>query len=162
MIHTDGMKTVVLGMDPGPVKSGIAVVGDGAICYVTVLENDAAMDYVRRWAIHAPMCIESIQSYGQRVGQEVFDTCVMIGRFIEVSGDPSMVRLISRPKIKKHICGSASAKDADVREALIEIYGKSGCKSDPGPTYGIKRDGWAALSVATYAYDHLKELYAPR
>jgi hypothetical protein len=44
------------------------------------------------------------------------------------------------------------AKDANIRQALIDIYGGNdkaiGNKKTPGPLYGIKGDLWAALAVA--------------
>jgi hypothetical protein len=52
-----------------------------------------------------------------------------------------------------HLCGNARAKDANVRQALLDLYGDGtrqtacGVKSKPGPLYGIKKDEWAALAV---------------
>ena len=55
-----------------------------------------------------------------------------------------------------HLCGNNSAKDSNVRQALIDRFPRSGggktpqigTKGDPGPLYGIKKDEWAALGVA--------------
>jgi hypothetical protein len=72
------------------------------------------------------LAIESMVSYGQMVGQEVFDTCVWIGRLIEAwsahHGDKSYT-FHRRADIKSHICGSAKANDSGVREALIYRFG---------------------------------------
>jgi hypothetical protein len=43
------------------------------------------------------------------------------------------------------------AKDANIRQALIDKIGPQGTKAQPGPTYGIKSHSWAALAVAVYA-----------
>lgn len=72
------------------------------------------------------LAIESMVSYGQMVGQEVFDTCVWIGRLIEAwatrYGEQSYT-FLRRADIKSHICGSAKANDSGVREALIYRFG---------------------------------------
>lgn len=101
--------------------------------------------------------IEMIASYGMAVGASVFDTCVWIGRFIECwmrnyyagDADPG---LVYRREVKLHLCNSAKAKDANVRQALIDRYGGKekaiGKKATPGPLYGMSGDCWSALGVA--------------
>jgi len=96
------------------------------------------------------LAIEMIASYGMAVGKTVFDTCVWIGRFIEVANRP--FTQVYRKDVKMHLCNSMRAKDAHIRQALIDKFGPQGKKSDPGPTFGISGDVWAALGVAlTYA-----------
>ena len=104
------------------------------------------------------LVIEMVQSYGMAVGIEVFRTCVWIGRFEEawLAGGKSLTE-INRGTIKLHLCGSMRAKDANVRQALIDCFGPGkaaaiGVKASPGPLYGLKSDLWSALAVAvTYA-----------
>lgn len=118
-----------------------------------VWPNDLAVDHV---------VIEMIASYGMPVGREVFETCVWIGRFIEVwGGDYS---LVYRKDVKLHLCGSVRAKDSNIRQALIDRFGAPGTKKTPGPTFGVAADVWAALAVATtftdrLANDHLKQRF---
>ena len=92
---------------------------------------------------------EMIASYGMAVGASTFETCVWIGRFIEVSRVD--VELIFRKDIKLFLCGTMRAKDANIRQALIDKIGPQGTKAQPGPTYGIKSHSWAALAVAVFA-----------
>jgi hypothetical protein len=94
---------------------------------------------------------EMIASYGMAVGKEVFETCVWIGRFVEIAYEP--VQLVYRRDVKLHLCHSPRAKDANVRQALIDRLGPQGTKKNPGPTYGMKSHLWAALAVAVYAGD---------
>jgi hypothetical protein len=61
------------------------------------------------------------------------------------------VELIYRKDIKLFLCGTMRAKDANIRQALIDKIGPQGTKAQPGPTYGIKSHSWAALAVAVYA-----------
>jgi hypothetical protein len=93
--------------------------------------------------------IEMIASYGMAVGASTFETCVWIGRFIEVARVD--VELIFRKDIKLFLCGTMRAKDANIRQALIDKIGPQGTKAQPGPTYGIKSHSWAALAVAVFA-----------
>jgi hypothetical protein len=60
---------------------------------------------------------------------------------------------ITRGEVKVHVCNSKKAKDANVRQALIDRLGKPGTKKAPGPTYGIAGDVWAALAVAVTWWD---------
>lgn len=97
------------------------------------------------------------------VGKEVFDTCLWIGRFMETWS--SQCQLVYRKDIKIHLCGTVRAKDANVRQALIDRHEPTGggkvpqigTKQKPGPLYGIKKDVWSALAVAVY-YDDNAEI----
>jgi hypothetical protein len=105
------------------------------------------------------LAIEMVASYGMAVGATVFETCVWSGRFIErwlVSDKrrPEPVR-VHRKEVKIHLCGSMRAKDANIRQALIDRYGGKesaiGKKANPGPLYGMSGDCWSALAVAITA-----------
>lgn len=125
------------------------------------IEDNADLSYSLSLAWgHWPDCvlaIEMIASYGMPVGQEVFETCVWIGRFIEAFQGGEFVY---RKDVKLHLCQSPRAKDANVRQAIIDLFpatggGKTpqiGTKKQPGPLYGMSSHVWSALGVAlTYA-----------
>jgi hypothetical protein len=101
--------------------------------------------------------VEMIASYGMAVGATVFETCVWIGRFIQEW--PFSSNLIYRRDVKLFLCGNPRAKDANIRQAIIDLFGGKdlaiGKKANPGPLYGIKADVWAALAVALTAADKL-------
>jgi hypothetical protein len=65
------------------------------------------------------------------------------------------VVMLPRRAVKLALCGDSRAKDANIRQALIDRFGGSaaiGRKAAPGPLYGISRDVWSALAIAvTYA-----------
>jgi hypothetical protein len=90
------------------------------------------------------------------VGAEVFETCVWIGRFMEAYGAEHVHR-ITRGQIKTHLCHSMRAKDANIRQALIDRFGKPGTKRYPGALYGVSGDLWAALAVAVTWWDRNAE-----
>lgn len=95
--------------------------------------------------------VEMIASYGMPVGQTTFETCVFIGRIHQICEDMgSEVLYAYRKKIVTWHCGSSRAKDGNVRQALIDKYGEQGTKKNPGPTYGVSKDIWSALAIATY------------
>lgn len=107
------------------------------------------------------VAIEMVASYGMAVGREVFETCVWVGRFMEMSDVPA--RLIYRRDVKLHHCGSAKAKDANIIQALIDRFAEGGpnkgkgTKANPGWFYGFRADIWQAYALAVYVADTLHE-----
>ena len=113
--------------------------------------------------------IEMVASYGMPVGREVFETCVWIGRFEEalLKARHGYSRLYTDPEfifrkdVKMNICGRTSAKDANIRQALIDRFASTpsgqGTKKNPDWFYGFKADMWAAYATGTYCLDKIKE-----
>lgn len=99
------------------------------------------------------LVIEMIASYGMAVGKEVFDTCVWIGRFIELASLQAIeVEYIYRKDEKMNLCHSMKAKDSNIRQALIDRFGKVGTKKNPEWFYGFKKDIWSAYAVRCYIF----------
>ena len=145
----------VLAIDPGTTHSGLVIMVDGRVTSSGVLENSDVLDELQ---IHrgTPVACEMIASYGMAVGKEVFETCLWIGRFMQAAG-PERVRLVYRKDVKLHLCGSPRAKDANIRQALIDRWGGKaeaiGNVKKPGPLYAVKSHAWAALGVAVTALE---------
>jgi hypothetical protein len=98
------------------------------------------------------IAIEMVASYGKPVGQEVFDTCVLIGRLWQ-HFKARRPALIFRKDVKMHLCGSiVHVNDGVIRQRLIDLWGGKekaiGRKASPGPLYGIAKDEWQALALA--------------
>lgn len=70
-------------------------------------------------------------------------------------GGQGIVAMLPRLDVKIHLCKTAKAKDANIRQALIDRFGYPGTKHHPGVLYGVKTHCWAALGVAVCAYDRL-------
>lgn len=141
----------VCAIDPGPTESAY-VVWDGVdVVECGHFKNEELKEVL---SVIDPdlhhFAIEMIASYGMAVGREVFETCVWIGRFIEAIGD---AELVYRKDVKLHLCHSPKAKDANIRQALIDRFGAVGTKKNPGKMYGIKSHLWAALAIAVTVYD---------
>ena len=142
---------MIIAIDPGPEQSAMVIYGSAKIFHgiypnKEVLER---LSYGNSDITH--LAIEMVACYGMAVGAEVFETCVWIGRFIQQWNKP--YTLVYRRDVKLHLCQSARAKDANIRQALLDRFGGSrdkaiGNKSNPGPLYGISSHLWSALAVA--------------
>ncbi len=152
---------MILAIDPGPTESAYVLYADRAIESFAKLPNDRILTMLRSvgtdiesvFRLADVLVIEKIASYGMPVGEEVFETCRISGRFAEAWGQAT--EWITRGQVKMHLCQSMRAKDGNVRQALIDLFGGEsarGKKATPGPLYGISGDCWSALAVAvTYA-----------
>ena len=150
----------ILAIDPGTTESGWCVLEQGRVKLSGVSFNDTVIDEVFGYFEpndETALAIEMIASYGMAVGREVFETCVWIGRFQQAWHAPEAVRRVYRKDVKLHLCGSPRAKDANIRQALIDLLGPQGSKKTPGPTYGVKSHAWAALGVAVTAAHQLQQ-----
>lgn len=140
----------ILAIDPGTDKSGWCLLDSAIVKESGVMPNDELLRLVSGWSPYSKdtLAIEMIASYGMAVGREVFETCVWVGRFQQAWRDPNSVRLVYRRDVKMHLCCTAKAKDANIRQALIDLLGPQGTKKAQGATYGVKSHAWAALGVA--------------
>ena len=121
------------------------------------VENDIALRYLysRKLDVEA-VIIEMVASYGMAVGKSVFETCVMIGRLIEASKRiEKPYYYIYRIEEKSMICHDSKAKDANIRQALIDRFAQhdlksgKGTKKNPDWFYGFAKDEWSAYAVGT-------------
>ena len=153
-------KPGILALDPGTDKTGYCVLMEQDVMASGVLPNAEMLAYVQRGHFKVNghhLAIEMIASYGMPVGREVFETCVWIGRFIQAWGGKA--ELVYRKDVKMHLCGTAKAKDGNVRQAILDLYPRTGggatpqvgTKGQPGPLYGVSTHAWAALGVALTA-----------
>lgn len=149
-------REMLIAIDPGPQESAFIVMKrkEKEIFSFGKVHNVDMLQLLRIHNKH-DLIIEMIKSYGMPVGDEVFMTCLWIGRFIQAHAieDNGHEILVGRKTVSLFICNSPRAKDANVRTALIDIYGKPGTSKHPGPTFGITGDVWSALAVAHYAIE---------
>ena len=140
-----------IAIDPGNTDSAFILFSDKTIIDKGKVENTFLKKII--WD-HSPdfAVIEMIASYGMAVGKSVFETCLFIGQLQQLIGMDKH-QLVYRKDIKMHLCGSMRAKDANIRQALIDRYGSPGTKKEQGGTYGISKDVWSALAVMTYYID---------
>ncbi len=145
--------TTIIAVDPGDKLSALLHYDplNKAVLSSHYLDNAAILAWLRLFdRTNAAMVIEMISSYGMPVGREVFETCVWIGRFIE-AWHAYNTHMVYRRDVKLHLCGSARAKDGNIRQSLLDKFGGArarGTKRQPGPLYGISSHKWSALAVA--------------
>jgi hypothetical protein len=150
-------------IDPGTTHSGV-VIYDGKKIY-NIFKNIKNEDVLEYWCSPMRRCmspednvdimiIEGIASYGMAVGKETFETCEWIGRFRQEFGF-SKTHKVYRKDVKMYLCNSMRAKDANIRQAIIDKFPRSGggkipqigTKKKPGPLYGVSSHAWSALAL---------------
>lgn len=147
---------MILAIDPGNEKSAYVLMDyDLKPIEFGIKDNGVMLNVVRNTpCIH--MVIEMVASYGMAVGREVFETVFWIGRFWEqgyLNNDIVCIDRIYRKDVKMNLCQSMRAKDANVRQALIDRFGEVGTKKNPGWFYGFSKDIWSAYAVGVTYHD---------
>jgi len=145
----------LIGIDPGTTESAFVAMSGRDLVRFGKVPNDMMLSQLNYEAIQsdnlAVLVVEMVSSYGMPVGSEMFDTCVWIGRFIQVWG--RRTERIVRQTVRAAMCHSSKATDSNVRAALIERYGGQtaaiGNVKKKGPLHGVTGDVWSALAVAT-------------
>ena len=170
----------IIAIDPGPEQSAWVEMDDQYIVRdFGIVENETMRKEIEAFAHitdNPRMVIEKIASMGMAVGAETFETCVWSGRFMEmfIAQTGRTPDRIPRVPIKVHLCGTAKAKDANIRQALIDRFGGSAALQkakaaklnrkgeviapavEAGPLAGISSHCWAALAVAVVYVDRMK------
>ena len=154
----------ILAVDPGNTESAWLVydTSEARVVDWAKVPNEQTLTVVRAYPdvmeVDSFAC-EMIASYGMAVGRDIFDTCVWIGRFIEAWGGEDY-RLVYRADVKLHLTHTRRAKDPEIRQALIDLFGPDkehaiGKKASPGPLYGLsgrwleRRSGSAVTAAET-------------
>ena len=155
---------IVLAVDPGNAESGYAVIDSDSYepADFGKVEN-AEMRKILESGAYDIAVIEMVAHYGKGMpaGKTVFDTCVWIGRFVELAIClERKFDYIMRGEEKINLCGSARAKDANIRQALIDRFARTpsgkGTKKAPDFFYGFAADAWQAFAVGVTWIDKMK------
>ena len=155
----------IIAIDPGPVFSAYVVWDGNEVVSKGILENPKLLKFlIERWD-SCQMVIEEVRSYGMPVGITVFDTVWWSGRFCQAWGEQFF--RVPRLQVKQYLCHDSRAKDSNIRQALIDRFGKPGTKKAPNLKYGedgskegkLVKDMWAALALAVTFWDKNKERY---
>lgn len=142
---------MIFAIDPGTTQSGWVLFNGSGVVDSGVHDNHDVLRWVQAGQGADMLAIEMIASQGMAVGQTTFETVRWIGRFQQAWRDPEAVKLIYRHQVKTKLCGTQKAKDPNIRQALIDMFGAPGTKKAPGATYGVTSHAWAALAVAVVA-----------
>ena len=154
---------MILAIDPGNEKSAYVLMDDNlrprkfekiSCTYIQDIVIPTLVDLYPDFTL----AIEMVASYGMPVGREVFETCFWAGVFWQAA-NVSKKRLIYRMDEKLCLCHDSRAKDANIRQALIDrfAYGVpnkgKGTKKEPGWFYGFSADAWQAYAVGVTCAD---------
>lgn len=150
----------IFAVDPGNAASGYALIRmpEFKLLEFGKIENEELLEVVPILAGRADhFAIEMVASYGMPVGKDVFETCVWIGRFIQVARLEH--HFVYRKDEKSRLCFDSRAKDSNIRQALINRYAKfdfkngKGTKKNPDTFYGVSKDAWQAIAVGVTYYE---------
>lgn len=151
---------MIMAIDPGTEKSAYVLLEEKMRPLAFgILSNEAMLIMIKLECCRIDrFAIETIASYGMSVGQEVFDTCVWIGRFIQIAHENNIpVTKIKRLEVKNHLCHTSKANDSNIRQVLIDRFGVVGTKRYPGWFHGVSKDIWSAIAVGVVAADRAQE-----
>ena len=120
----------ILAIDPGPKESAWLLYDTQTrrICGDAVIgPNYKLLGLLPCYGVPCHMmAIEMVACMGMAVGAEVFETAYWIGRFVDrwehFKGEGSAERIYRKDE-KMCLCGSMQAKDANIRQALIDLFG---------------------------------------
>lgn len=153
-------KITILAIDPGPEESAWVLWNGQFILGKAIENNEFLISKIRNLVMpSAPhiLALEEVRNtYGMPAGISICKTIFWTGRFYEAwqtSIPNSQIVLVPRIDVKMYLCKTAKARDSNVRQALIDRFGKPGNKNNPGILYGVKKDMWQALALAVYVYD---------
>lgn len=164
---------ISLAIDPGDVVSGWVLYDSSAPRLVAAAEgvvidgvrkagvehNDRLLKMVRdpsqRWpiAIHA-LVLETFRPRGQPMYSQLIETARYTGRLQEAwwGATRRAAVLITREGVKTELLGAPKGSDANVRAALVDLFGGKdaaiGSAKRRGPLYGLAGDSWQALALA--------------
>jgi hypothetical protein len=150
MSEMSSRNSPIFAVDPGPIQSAYLVWNGSSILACGIKKNcDMIMP-----SSNMIVAIEHIQCFGLAVGATVFETAYWIGDFrCSCRQKGTLFLPVYRSEVKMHFCNSMRAKDANIRQALIDRLGAPGTKKNPGATYGVKGDIWSALAIAVMTAD---------
>jgi len=147
------MKLVAL--DPGPEQTAVVVWDDARVLHAEIMPSSSVTAFVVMQQL--PVACEHLQCFGMAVGKEVFETAYWIGEVRHACAALGLeFHRVYRSEEKMALCQSMRAKDANIRQALIDRFGIVGTKKNPGPLFGIANDLWSALAVAVVCSERLE------
>lgn len=166
----------IIGIDPGPEKSGWAVLCVYEPNKFSVefgsSENSEVLEQIKRLAHSSCFAYEQVRSYGNAAGNSMYDTAHWSGRFEQAYLTASRIGVVHplpRKTVVTHLCGNPKANDGNVRRRVLDIYTElaKGCPEvldlgggaepiigtakKPGALYGLSSHAIPALAVALTA-----------
>lgn len=161
------MTDKILAIDVGTTDSGYAIMrfdkDDINLLSFGKIANDTLMQIIKN-DDYDHLVYEQFQSFGMAIGESTIESILWNGRLIQAAIDRSIpVDRIYRKEEKLCICNTLRAKDANIRQALIDRYAKTdkkngkGTKKEPDVFFGVKKDVWSAIAVGVTWREKMEE-----
>lgn len=152
------MSRLILAIDPGPTRHAWAVLSDSPLRLMSSGRDLIADDPEEMVTSCVEIWCEYFACYGMAVGATSIDTCVAIGRLDERIGP---MYFVTRIEVKRLVCRSVSAKDSNIRAAIIDLFGGPSSIKKGGQLHGVAADTWAAIAVGIAAMHPEVRKYVP-
>ena len=126
----------ILAIDVGTVDSGYAIMrfdkDDIKLLSFGKIANEALMQIIKNNG-YDQLVYEQFQSFGMAIGESTIESILWNGRLIQAAIDRGIpVDRIYRKEEKLCLCNTLRAKDANIRQALIDRYAKTDKKNGKG------------------------------
>ena len=124
----------ILAIDPAPTESAYVTYDGGELGKHGKVLNDELLMIASTFANAVPsrrMAIEMPACYGMTVGKSVFETCRWVGIFQHAFGIERTHLVYRKARnidegidgVCMHLCKNNRAKDPNIRQAIIDLYG---------------------------------------
>lgn len=134
----------LLAIDPGSEQSAFVLFDGERIYAYGIVPNDVVVRDMSRtdWGVMPQhLAIETLHVRGMPTAQAEMETQLWAGRFIQAAGLPfTKIRRIDE---KICLCGSARAKDGNIRAALIDRWGGASAIATEKKCAKCKGKGWS-------------------
>ena len=155
----------IFAIDAGTTQSGFCIMDSETYkpLFFGKEDNEEVLKYVIE-GCYDVLVYEEFQSYGMSVGKSTIASITWNGRFIQAA--VSLFKPfypIYRSEEKITICGSMKAKDANIRQALIDRFAEfdlkqgKGVKAHPDFFYGFAKDSWSGFAIAYTFAEKMKQ-----
>lgn len=158
----------ILSIDAGTQESGYVIMempeeNELALIQFGKIENEDLLQIIKTGEYDEAV-YEQFQCYGMPIGESTIEAITWNGRFMQSILDrKKKANAVYRKEEKMYICHSLKAKDANIRQALIDRFAKKdkksgkGTKKEPDVFFGVKKDVWQAIAVGVTFFDKKKE-----
>lgn len=177
-------RTKILAVDPGTDMSAYCVMQpDYSVISAAKVPNEELHSLIARGGMDElviecmePRFLGGEKTQGQMIGSETYETCIWIGRFMELAMRMDMpVHRVYRSEERSRLIPTKKNKlpalpentgqtaDAKIRASLIQRFAKHDKKNGKGNAknkdvfYGFKGDMWSAFAVGAVHLDRARE-----
>lgn len=155
----------IFAIDAGTTESGYCIMDSETYkpLFFGKDDNEEVLKYVLE-GNYDVLVYEEFQSYGMSVGKSTITSITWNGRFIQAA--VSLLKPfypIYRSEEKITICGTMKAKDANIRQALIDRFAEFDFKQGKGVKahrdffYGFAKDSWSGFAIAYTFAEKMKQ-----